>query len=500
MPVRWALTALLALAICAGPLWLWGVPLRSFDIKSDDFVYLARSRSASSLRAHLIAPHNGHIVPLFLLETHVLTLLAGLLEALPVVLSWASYATLVLSIALVGHLVAWETGRAAAGLAAMTAVGLTSVLGPALLWYSASQALAAGAMILAMLAALQAWRARQSWWLLVVAATAAVAAPLLWTAGYTAGLVGAAYLWADGRRACRRAAALPLIVSVATFAVVRVALPRLLTKPSHDSELLPHVIISPTSAAIHTAQATCEALIFNNLGLDAPTTASQAVLIVLALVALWVWTRCRFDSRSSPSSLTINPLEAAGAALVAASFGMIFAVRGIETTFVGLRTLGWYDAIAELGAVLFIAGWLSGPTKAPPPQAIEPPQQPELLIFALFAVAMLVLQRPRVDRVIYEYDGLSAPSSGDQATRTPAELVERARTQRRALAMLDRLEQSALKRGLGLAAIRLEASRVMIPGMPAGFPGVGPVELLDVPDTEINATAPDHQGNVKRHE
>ena len=139
------------LSICAGPLWLWGVPLRWFELKSDDFVYLARSRTAASLMAHLFAPHNGHVVPLFMLETHCLCRLAGSLEALPTVLSWASYATLVLSIVLTGHLVAWETGRAVRGLAAMAAVGFTSVLGTALLWYSAGQALAAGTMILAML-------------------------------------------------------------------------------------------------------------------------------------------------------------------------------------------------------------------------------------------------------------------------------------------------------------------------------------------------------------
>ena len=85
--------------------------LRSYVMKLDDFVYVARSRTAASLWSHLFAPHNGHIVPLFLVETHVLARLAGSLEALPTVLSWASFATLVLSVALTGHVVAWETGR-----------------------------------------------------------------------------------------------------------------------------------------------------------------------------------------------------------------------------------------------------------------------------------------------------------------------------------------------------------------------------------------------------
>jgi hypothetical protein len=70
----------------------------------------------------------------------------------------------VLAMAATGHVVAWDTERPALGLAAVAALGLTSVLGPTLLWYAASQALAAGTMIVVMLAALQVWRARGSFW------------------------------------------------------------------------------------------------------------------------------------------------------------------------------------------------------------------------------------------------------------------------------------------------------------------------------------------------
>src|SRR4051794_29391640 len=95
---RWAPSILLGLLLCAGPLWMWWGPLRSFFLKSDDFVYVARSRTPAALRAYLLRPHNGHVVPLFRLETHALARVAGSLEALPTVLSWASYATLVLAI------------------------------------------------------------------------------------------------------------------------------------------------------------------------------------------------------------------------------------------------------------------------------------------------------------------------------------------------------------------------------------------------------------------
>jgi hypothetical protein len=499
--LRWAPTVLLALSICAGTFWLWGVPLQWFELKSDDFVYIARSRTAASLWSHLLAPHNGHVVPLFLVETHLLARLAGSLEAMPAVYGWATYATLVLSMALTGHLVAWETGRPAYGLAGMAAVGFTSVLGTAVLWYSAGQALAAGSMILAMLAALQAWRARGSWWLLVLAALAALAAPLFWTPGYTAGLVGAAYLWSDGRGVCRRAAAMPLVVSAMTFLIARDVAPRIFTTISFDSEMRVRMVLDAAPAVAHSAQAICEALIFNNLGLDTTTTEAQALVIGLVVAGLWVWTRRRPDANRPLSVPRVNPLEAAGAVLVASSFGMIYVVRGTESTFDGLRALGWYNAIPELGAVLFVAGWWSGRIESPPPKTIKPPPRIELLVFVLFAATMLVLQAPRADRVIFQYEGLSAKFGGGSYSRTPGDLAQQARAQRQALLELDRLERSARQRGLGRAGIRRDADRVMVPGMPVGFDGVGSTELLDVPDSthDSGPLDPADHGNINKH-
>jgi hypothetical protein len=177
--------------------------------------------------------------------------------------------------------------------------------------------------------------------------------------------------------------------------------------------------------------------------------------------------------------------------LVAASFGMIFAVRGTETTFDNLRALGWYDAIPELGAVLFVSGWCSGHLESPPPKVIEPPRYRDLLVVVLIAAVMLVLQAPRVGRVIYLYDGLAAPYGPDGPSgvrrRTHAELAERARAQRQALAALDRLEQTARKRGIGRAAISQEVSKVTVPGMPATLAGLSAMDLLDVSDTASHA-------------
>ena len=484
--VRRAATILLALIFCAAPLWLWEVPLRWFFLKSDDFVYLGMSRTPSTLWSHLVTPHNGHVAPLFVLETHLLAWLAGSLERLPTVLSWASYATLVLAIAATGHVAAWETGRPAIGLAAMAAVGLTSVLGPTLLLYAASQALAAGTMIVIMLAALQVWRARGSLWSLALGLLASIAAPLFWSAGYAAGLVAMAYIWADGRRAYRRVSVLFPAVSV----VLALFIWRLAGSGFAPANHLARRTLSdllPLDAAVaHSAQAVCEALVLNNLGLDAATTAGQAMFFGALLIGIWAWSRRRSDAPGWGSWPRVNPLEAAGAVLVAATFGMIFAARGGASAFDGLRTMGWYDAMPELGAVLFAVGWWSGPIASPPPRSVDPPRRLELLVVTLFAVAMFMVQWPRIDRVVYQYDGSSAPfgpSGPVWATpRTAASLAAQARSQRSALAELDRLEQKARESGMSRATIREAISRVSVPGMPMGTGNFDAEDLLDIPN------------------
>jgi hypothetical protein len=530
---------LLALGFASASRWLWRVPLRFYFLKLDDFIYLSRCRTFSALAGNLFTPHNGHVVPLFLLETHLLARLAGSLEALPAAMSWASYATLVLAMALTGHLVAWESGRLAWGLAAMAAVGLSSVLGPAVAWYAASQALVCGTVILFMLAGLQAWRSRGSWWLLAAGSTAALAAPLFWSAGYSAGLVGLAYLWADGRRRCRYAAVLPPAASLATGLLVWFVAARTAVSPADLTQGSRPYLVRLGPALTHTAQAVTEALILNNLGLDATTTGWQAIVVMAFVLAAWTWSRRGFSSavpgsralhneieptsepprtRSSQggenegapspplakggqggvdshrpsaardpivirSKLRANPLESAGAVLVLASFGMIFAVRGTDTSFDNLRALGWYDAIPQLGAVLFVAGWCSRQAESPLPRSIGPPSLRELLAVALLAAVVLSLQVPRAQRVIFQYDGLAAPIAPEDRPvgarmRTLAELTGQAGSQRRALAELDHLERTVSPGGQSRRALGEALQRIAMPGMPDSLPGFDPVELL----------------------
>ena len=119
----------------------------------------------------------------------------------------------------------------------------------------------------------------------------------------------------------------------------------------------------------------------------------------------------------------------------------------------------------------------------------------------LFAAVMLVLQTPRVNRVIFQYDGLSAPYGRNRPLLTTAELAERARIQRQALAALDRIEQAARQRGIRRGENRLDNTgvNVIVPGMPTGLGGMGADELLDIPDSlspavdPSNSLTPEHR-------
>jgi hypothetical protein len=434
-----------------------------------------------------MTPHNGHVVPLFRIETYVLARLAGSLAALPSVLACASYANLIAAAATAGHLVAWETGRLCRGLAVMAAIGLSSVLGPVLLWYAASQSLAAGTAILAMLVALQTWRVRTRWYWMWLALVAAAAAPLFWTAGYTAGLVGLAYLWSDGRRFCRLASVAPLAASFMTAAAVwQFAGPATAQSSPVAQSAAPHLTQLPL-VLTHVAQAISEKLILNNLGQDAFTAPAQAVVLCAGLLAIWAWTRTPRAPHGLSPLPRPNSLEAVGVVLVLANFALVFAARGRFMTYENLRALGWYDAIPQLGAVLFVSGWWSGLIDSPPPRSIKAPRPVELLGVAVFAAALLLVQWPRAQRVIFLYDGMATevqleekPEDGPRH-RTGSDLEGHARSQRQVLRALDSLERSIRDGNREPEAARRAIDQLRIPGMPSELPDFKTTDLLDLP-------------------
>jgi hypothetical protein len=495
---QWALSLATAVLFCLAPWVLWRDGLQHPFMKLDDFVYLAQCRTWPSLFDHLMTPHNAHVVPLFAIQNHLLARLAGSLEAVSMVWSLACYVELVLAMLATGALVAFETGRVGLGLAAMAGVGMSTVVGPAVLWYSAGQAICSGTMILVMLCALALWRSRRDWLVLVVAVFAAVAAPLYWSAGYVAGPVGLIYLLVD-RRVSRGVVLIPLAASLLTGLLVW-SLAGSRIAQSVPTEETPLRVLSRIPIGLaYTAQAIPEVLVLSNLGLNAPTTLAQGAALCVLLAMVWAVTRQpipwpppeqtgseapRLRGPWLPPPPRLNALEAAGAALVVTSFTMIYSARG-HMSFDNLRALGWYHAIPQLGAVLFATGWVAGRSPRPARPAVEAASLREIFWVALFAGAFLILQTPRASRVLYEYDGMASKieidtESRDSAPRNSNDLARRSTRQRTALARLDRLEKIAQDEKIGRDTLRQALGRRLISGMPSNLPDLDAFDLLDI--------------------
>ena len=354
-------------------------PAAIYRLYSDDFAYLAASRSLPRTMANLFLPHNTHIVPAWRLLTWALVAWSGSLEKLPAVLAEAAYGILVAVMLLTGRLVARETGRADLGLAAMVGVGTTSLMASPACWYSAGQTLWAGLGILAALWYSQCWRRSRSAAALLLAAVSAVLAGWFWTVGHLAGPVAAAYLWMDGRRLCRWAAAIPLMASgLAVATAVALGGDKVDTTVSFHGRTATQAA-HPMQGTLHTAQAIPENLVLGNLGLQARTTPSQGLIVTLLILGIWAGVRWR-----QGGSRAFNPLECAGLALMLGSYLVEWTFRGY-LPFRSLRTINlgmivpWYDAIPHIGGILFVMGWISGPQRGERGRALPADRWPDPL-------------------------------------------------------------------------------------------------------------------------
>ena len=336
-------------------------PQAIYRLYSDDFAYVAASRNLPRTLANLFVPHNTHIVPAWRVLTWALVACSGTLANLPLVLAPAAYSILVVVMFVIARLVARETGRAGPGLAAMAAVGTTSLMATPACWYSAGQTLWAGFGILATLCFAQSYRRHQSVATLVLSAISGALAGWIWTIGYMAGPIAAVYLWLDGRRGCRLAAAVPLAASVVALGTALALGGKNIDSTVSLHGRTPGQAARPLAGLLHTAQAIPENLILGNLGLKARTTSSQGMTLCSILIGTWAFHRVRGRGIHG-----FNPLECAGLTLVLGSYLVEWTVRGYMP-FRLLRTVNlsmvvpWYDVVPQLGAVLFVVGWCTGP-------------------------------------------------------------------------------------------------------------------------------------------
>jgi len=491
-------------------------PLEFYRLFSDDVAYVASSRNWQRTVSNLFVPHNTHIVPAWRIVTWALVACAGNFERLPTVLAIASYSILVVVMLLIGRLVARETGRTSLGLASMILVGTTSLMLTPVTWYSAGQPLWAGAGILTTLWYAQCFRRSGRWPTLLLAAMTAPVAGWLWTVGHIAGPAAAVYLWADGRRRCRLAAAVPLAA-----AVLGVALSLGMAARQIDSTISFHghtirEAINPLQGLLHTGQAIPENLVFGNLGLTVFTTQSQGALLTLGLFVLWAsrWWRWRSQSRKAmdltddPGSIPprvplFEPLECAGAAIIVGGYLMEWSFRGyLEYRF--LRTINlrfvvpWYDVIPQIGAVLLAAGWWSAARRdeAKPPLLARPSALTwkGSLGLGLLAALLIVLNRPRVDALnkssvppLLPSEEITFPSEQHLIIR--ANLIQLIQTewQRSYLRRLDRGEALAKRMGWSRDAIHTALGHPWVPGTvgtlrPSLYDLYDAVGLLDLPE------------------
>jgi hypothetical protein len=497
-PLGFTSTLVLLVCVVSAPAWLFFDPLSYiprdpvvvYRLTNDDFEYCSASRTWTKALASLFVPHNTHVVPAWRLVTWGFVACAGRLSRLPDVLATVSYGILVAVMLMTGRLVARETCRPGLGLAAMATVGTSTLMFSAATWYSAGQPLWSGFGILVTLWYLQGFRRTGGSLRLVLAAVAAIVAGWLWTVGHLAGPLGAIYLWADGRTRCRLAAAVPLLASVVAFAVAMGLGGRKIDASVSLHGRSAREAIDPIRVAEYTMQAIPENLFFGNLGVITETTALQGTLLTVALLLAWVWSR-------SPQ-WRFNPLECVGVAMVLGSYLLEWSLRGYKA-FAEWRlvVVPWYDVIPQIGAVLFMAGWFSGPRPTSMPRHLLPLTRLKGLAVLSLAVGLVLLNRPRVDTlwrlrpgnlsIMLPSELTRYPVPALQTLRTSALVRDRAAWQRRHLAKLEQAEAVARRLGIGRDAISRIFGRVPAPDLPEVYDAVG---LLDLPrdGTETDAT------------
>jgi hypothetical protein len=298
---------------------------------------------------------------------------------------------------------------------------------------------------------------------LVLAVIATIVAPGIWMGGLIAGPAAAAYLLFAPRPRSRRVALAFLLISVCLAGILLASVRSTLKHVSQSEGRN----ISAAGKAIEAVRSTCmaipETLLFKNLGIDAPLTAWQGLVICLAIA--WLWLR---GGLRNP-----NRFEAAGVVMVVGSYLMVFYFRGYMA-YEHMRVVGWYNAVPALGAILFVAGWWASSRLSDPGKSVS--QRPRWTIGGLVAVTsvscgLLVLHLPRATRLFLE----GAPKmTEEEAAFFPISELQRLRAllyadehlirQRRALLRLEGAEQTAKDLGVGRTTIRQTFGRVMVPG------------------------------------
>jgi hypothetical protein len=474
---KWVVAALSLILVAAAAIPL-SVPLRYYRVHSDDFKYIADSRTWERTIAHLYVPHNTHIVPAWRLVAFFASAAAGSLANLQTRLAGFTFAILAVVMLLVARLVANETRKPAAGLIAMAALGLSSLMNSSGTWFASSQTLWASFGILLALWSTQGYRQRGGDWRIGCACAASWLAGGMWTVGHLSGVIASVDLWADGRSQCRRRAIAPVAVSVAS-AVMALALgaSRIDGRVSFHGRTSREALNIPMGVS-HTLQSIPETLMLGNLGLKAPTTPSQGVILCTVIALVWMWSLGR---RARPA-----PLELAGGTMVVSTYVLEWIFRGY-LPFTSLRqVVPWYDTMPDVGFILFLGGICSRGSAAGEAPAMRPLTIGQALGVVAFAGGFLLLHQPRTDELLLaRVPELRADEKEFYLTdelkklRAIAYCEFLADDQRNHFARLDRLESAARRLGIGLDSVRQAFGRLAAPECPEVYDAA---DLLALPE------------------
>ena len=149
----------------------------------------------------------------------------------------------------------------------------------------------------------------------------------------------------------------------------------------------------------------------------------------------------------------------------------------------------WYHAVPQIGAVLFVVGWWSGPRDADSLRRLFRPAEPITRRAALgllaFAGVLIALNRPLVETLwMNTAPALTASEQREfpifslQQMRCNVVVMDQAAHQRRHLRRLDQAERTARMMGAGLDAVRAAFERLDAPLLPDAYDAI---DLLDLP-------------------
>ena len=460
----------------------------NYRLHSDDFAYIGSSRTWPRTVENLLVPHNTHICPSWRLLTWGVVAAAGDLVHLQDVMKPVSYLALVLVMLQVGHFVAHESRSMALGLGAMAAVGVTSLQRLSTMWYAAGQTLWAGLFIVTALILIQELLRRNWHWLWPSVVICCWIAGGFWTIGHAAGPVGAIYIMSVTRGRKRLLALIPfaatLVAVVFSLAFGGKAIDPTISFHGRTTR----EALGPIQGLSHTCHSIIETLILGNLGINATTTNTQAVILTIILFVCWLLWHVR-------SRQPVTALEWTGAALCISAYWVEWSFRGYFSwnNLKGIVT--WYDSIPQIGWVMFLCGWLqagTGMETAPAERStigkIWLNRGGFIGVFALLLV-MMTLNQSDVDRQLlestprltqYEIDKRMFPIPELKRLRANYIWDERAKRQKRNLQRLQEAEKIAQARGWGSRDISAALGRVSLPEIPKVYDAV---LMLNLPET-----------------